>query len=274
MPGEAVDRRFKETFDLGEQHYSKADYAAAITLFREADRLKVTPEVAYDLARSYEKLGDVASTLLFDRLYLSRAPGASDATTVLARVERALGKAQDDGRTLIEVYAPAATSIVIADQRFPNAPIALFLPPGEYAVEATFPTGNRRSKIQVVLGRPQTTWLEPLPPPLIVASEPSLDAARVTAERPNLARTSAFAVFGASVVALGTGLVFGILANADALASQDKERTVREALQLAQGSNQKATVANVLFASAASVFLISAGLFVFSLPEPGIKVTP
>lgn len=275
MPGEAEFKRFDDAFERGEALYSKGDYGAAISLFREADRLKVTPEVAFDLARSYEKLGDKAFTTLYDRLYLVRAREASDAPDVAIRIERTLMNAEEDGRGFVEVFSPGAQSLTVAGKFFPAPPAALFLPPGEYVVEGVFASGTKKLKVEVSTGRPTSVWFEPVRPPMIAAgaSAPT-EAVKVArpaepTEGPPLGRIMSFVSFGVGAAALGTGAVMGVLSNADASRAANKDLTVREARIAAEAANGKATAANVLFVAGGVAVAAGAAFFVLSLPEPG-----
>lgn len=277
MPGDAETKRFNDSFERAEALYSRGEYGAAIALFRDADRMKVTPEVAFDLARSFEKLGDVEFATLYDRLYLQRAPDASDAKEIVARVDRTLSREEDDGQSLLEVFSPGALSLTIAGRHFPAPPAALFLPPGEYVVEGEFSRGTKRQTVQVKLGEVTTVWFEPVRPPL-VAADVSAEPAVVDVVKPvkpvagpSGTRIAAFIAMGLGAAALGTGLVMGALASSDATRSADRALTVREAREAAAASNGKATVANVLFIAGGVAAATGGALFVISMPEPGMK---
>ncbi|MDP3233798.1 MAG: hypothetical protein Q8N26_13540 [Myxococcales bacterium] len=277
MPGDAETKRFNDSFERAEALYSRGEYGAAIALFRDADRMKVTPEVAFDLARSFEKLGDVEFATLYDRLYLQRAPDASDAKEIVARVERTLSREEDDGQSLLEVFSPGALSLTIAGRHFPAPPAALFLPPGEYVVEGAFSRGTKRQTVQVKLGEVTTVWFEPVRPPLVaadVSAEPAVvDVVKpvTPVAGPSGTRIAAFIAMGLGAAALGTGLVMGALASSDASRSADRALTVREAREAAAASNGKATVANVLFIAGGVAAATGGALFVISMPEPGMK---
>jgi hypothetical protein len=276
MPGEAEARRFDEHFERAEALYGRGDYGAAISLFKEADRLKVTPEVAFDLARSFEKLGDAAFTTLYDRLYLARAPDASDAADISQRINRTLMNEEEDGLSFVEIYAPGASSLTIAGRHFPAPPAALFLAPGEYTLEGTFRGGKKTLKLQVRMGRITSVWFEPVKPPLVAANEPVAEGA-LKVERPGAGpspsglRIASYVALGLGAAALGAGLVSGALANGDASRAQDLALTVREARQAAADSNAKATAANVLFVAGGLVAATGGVLFLVSMPEPGVK---
>lgn len=275
MPGDAEAEAFTQLFERGEALYSKGDYGAAITLFREADRLKVTPEVAFDLARSYEKLGDAAFTTLYDRLYLARSPDASDAKDLSVRIWRTIDKQEDDGRGYLEVFSPGALSLSIGGRFFPAPPAALFLPAGEHVVQGAFPSGVKRLKVKVVPGQLTVAWFEPLPPPLTKAeAEVPVAAAetRQPAQPPspsNGLRVLSLIISSIGASALIAGLVTGGLANADAARAQDKALSIREAKLAAEASNGKATAANVLFVAGGALAAVGGVLFIVALPGPG-----
>ncbi|MBL8924318.1 MAG: hypothetical protein JNJ54_36050 [Myxococcaceae bacterium] len=277
MPGEDEARRFDVHFERAEAMYGRGDYGAAISLFKEADRLKVTPEVAFDLARSFEKLGDAAFTTLYDRLYLARAPDASDGADISQRLNRTLANEEEEGLSFVEIYAPGASSLTIAGRHFPAPPAALFLAPGEYTLEGTFRSEKKTLKVQVRLGRITSLWFEPVPPPLVAAGEPVADAA-LKVERPGPTpaspsglRIASYVALGLGAAALAGGLVSGVLANGDAARAQDLALTVREARQSAADSNAKATAANVLFVAGGLTAATGGVLFFLSMPEPGRK---
>lgn len=276
MPGEAETRRFNDSFERAEALYSKGEYGAAIALFRDADRMKVTPEVAFDLARSFEKLGDIEFTTLYDRLYLARSPDASDAKEIATRLDRTLSREEDDGRSLLEVFSPGAESLTIAGHHFPAPPAALFLPPGEYVVEGEFSNGSKRQTVQVKLGQVTHVWFEPVRPPLVAANtsaEPEVVVVKpaTPVAGPSGTRIASFIAMGLGAAALGTGLVMGALASSDASRAADRALTVREAREAAESSNGKATVANVLFIAGGVAGATGGALFVISMPEPGVK---
>jgi tetratricopeptide (TPR) repeat protein len=73
-------------FDQGTAHYRAGEFKQAIGEFLEADRLRPNPALAYDIAQSYEKLADPERARDYYRLYLQRAPAASDRIVIEATV--------------------------------------------------------------------------------------------------------------------------------------------------------------------------------------------
>lgn len=286
MPGDTEAARFKEYFERGEALYQQGDFGPAIFFFKQADSQRVTPEVAYDLAKSYEKLGDLAFSTFYFRLYLRRAPNAPDTLTVAEQVGKALTRAEAESKGFLELDAPRATKVTVTGQwtgalRFPEPPVAIFLPAGDYDVEAAFPTGLKRMKVQIRQGQTATVSFEPVRPPMI-ALENALPAELIAkgiesgpaASQTKPMRIGAYTAFGVAAAALVTGTVLGVMsANEANELKTNRTLTVRQAQALADSANGKAIGANLLWGAAGAAVATGGLLFVFSMPEPGMKGT-
>ena len=274
MPGEPETARFKAAFDRGELEFQNGDFGAAIANFLEADRARPTPEVAFDLAKCFEKQGDEAYATYYYRLYMRRAPNATDTLDVAQRVGKVLTRLEAEGRGFLELDAPRAQTVTLAGRRYPSPPVAAFLAPGTWDVTGTFPSGVKKMSVQILVGRITTTHFEPNPPPLLTV-EAALTAEAVSAGEtsgPTVRplRVASFVVFGLGLAALAAGAGLAVSSAADATAAQDKTHTFAQASQLAQSANGKALGADILFGAGGAVALTGALLFVFSLPEPGM----
>ena len=283
MPGDTEAARFKEYFEQGEALYQQGDYGSAIFFFKLADSQRVTPEVAYDLAKVYEKLGDSAFSIFYYRLYMKRAPGAPDTLTVAEQVGKALTKAEAEGKGFLELEAPRATMVTVSGAagalRFPEPPVATFLPGGDYDIEATFPTGLKRMKVQMRQGQTSTVSFEPVQPP-IIPLESALPAeliARGVDSGEGLGKTSklrigAYTALGVGVAALATGFILGAMSSADANELRTNQTlTVKQAQALADSANGKGIGANLLWATGGAALAAGGLMFVFSMPEPGMS---
>ena len=71
-------------YEQGTGHYRAGLFRQAIGEFLEADRLRPNPVLAYDVAQTYEKLGDPEHAAQYYRIYLERFPGAPDRPVVEA----------------------------------------------------------------------------------------------------------------------------------------------------------------------------------------------
>ncbi len=280
MPGEAESQRFQALFDRAEASFRAGDYGAAVALFRQADRQRVTPEVAFDLAKCFEKLGDAAYAVYYYRLYLKRAPEASDSLEVAARVGAALGRAEAAGQGFLELDAPRATGVRVDGRDFPEPPVAAFLAPGGYEVSADFPNGRRAMQVQVTTGRTTTVLFEPLAPPLLPLEQAlapewlARGELSAPAPGPSRLRVASYATAGVGVALLVAGLALGLASSGDAARLGDRALTVSEAQGLAGAASGKASAANVLFGVGGAAVAFGALGFVVSMPEPGMKAGP
>lgn len=275
MPGDAESQRFKLAFERGEAHFQKGDYGAAIASFREADRARVTPEVAYDLAKCFEKLGDEPYTTFYYRLYMRRAPSAPDTLEIAEKVGTTIARVESEGRGFLELDAPRANAITLLGQRYPEPPVARFLPPGDYEVTAEFPNGVKKMSVQIRTGKTTSVSFEPLAPPM-VALENALTAEAVAkgsdgASGPSGLRIGSYVVFGIGLASLGTGIALGLSSAADATAAKNRNQSFAQAKAYADSANGKAVGANILYVGCAAAIVGGAVMFIFSLPEPGMK---
>jgi len=279
MPGDAETAAFKAAFERGEELYQQGEYGAAIYHFKQADRMRATPEVAYDLAKAHEKLEDTAFTLYYYRLYMRRAPNAPDTLEVAERVGEALARAEADGRGFLELDAPRASDLHLGDAEFPEGPVAMLLPPGEYQVKASFPAGEKTMQVQIRTGKTASILFEPVRPPLIsveAALSPEMIAKGLTAPPsagPSGLRVGSYVTAGVGVAALVVGALMGGMSASDAERSRDLSLTVGEAQTLADSANGKAVGANILMGAGGAAVAGGAVMFVFSMPEPGMKQT-
>jgi tetratricopeptide (TPR) repeat protein len=280
-PGEGEAKAFKDAFERGEKYFQAGDYGAAIANFREADRLRVTPEVAFDLAKCHEKLGDVAYSTYYFRLYIRRAPNAPDTLDLAEQVGAALAKAEAEGRGLLELEAPRALKLTVAGRTFDGGPVVLFLAPGDYEVEAEFPAGRKTMLVQLRTGKTTTVQFEPLTAPLVPLEQALTEAAvaagltrapEPTGPGPSALRVGSFVVAGLGAAALIAGIALGASSSADgARVMSDRTLTVSQAQALANSANARGVVANVLFGVGGAAVAGGVVMFIFSMPEPGMK---
>jgi tetratricopeptide (TPR) repeat protein len=271
-PGSEETERFKAWFTRGEQLFEQGDFGAAIYNFRKADGLRVTPEVAFDLAKCHEKLGDLAYAIHYYRVYLRRAPNATDALEVAEKVGTALAAAEADGRGFLEVESAGASELILNGREFPESPLALFIAPGDYELSAKFPSGPKKMVVQVRTGRAVHVDFEPQPPPLLAVSD-ALPAGALEGDAAPVRPLRVVGLVTASVgvAALVTGTVLGVLARADATRAQDKALRFPDAQAAASAANTKGLVADVLWGVGGAALAGGVIMFVFSMPEPGME---
>lgn len=276
-PGAPTDdaARFKALVLEGERQFGQGEFGAAIWDFREADAIRITPEVAFNLAKAHQRIGDEAMAAYYYRLYLRRAPNASDALEVASTLGDILSRAEADGRGLLEVEASVPGEATVDGMHWPQLPVAVFLPPGDYDVEARFGMHGESRKVSVMTGRTFTLSLEPMPPPLLNSNGAEDALSMASSNNDNGAtrhavHVSSMVVMGASAAALVAGTVFGAVSAGNAGRLADKSTlTVTEARQIAQTANGTGTAANVLWSIGAAGAVVGGAMFVFTLPEPG-----
>lgn len=277
MPGEAESSRFKAAFERGEAHFQKGDFGAAIASFREADRARVTPEVAYDLAKCFEKLGDEPYTTYYYRLYMRRAPNAPDTLDVAEKVGTTIARLESEGQGFLELDAPRASTITLLGQRYPEPPIARFLAPGDYEVSAEFPNGPKKMSVQIRTGKTTSVSFEPLAPPM-VPLENALSAELVAKGAdaapgvgPSPLRIGSYVVFGVGLAAVAAGIALGVSSGADAASAKNRNQSFSQAQGFADSANGKAVGANLLYGLGGAAAAGGVLMFIFSMPEPGMK---
>ena len=271
MPGAAEQERFKTFFTKGEELYQQGEYGAAIWNFRQADAIRITPEVAFDLAKCHEKLADVAFSTFWYRQYLKRAPNAKDALDVAERVGTVLARAEGEGRGLLELTSNGAIDLVVNKGRFAEPPVAMFLPPGEYEVAARFPSGVKTMVTQIRTGKTTPISFEPLPPPLLDASsEEPLMVGRSGPGRPvNKVRVAGIASLVLGAVGLGVGIPFGLMSTA---AGQrccsmmpDPTLSYAQRVELSNTAESQGVIANSGLVAGVALLAVGAALLILSL---------
>lgn len=272
LPGAAEQERFKAYFTQGEALYQQGEYGAAIWNFRQADSIRITPEVAFDLAKCHEKIGDVAFSTFYYRQYLKRDPNAKDALDVAERVGTVLAKAEGEGRGLLEVISPGAIELAVNNGRFAEAPVAMFLPPGEYELSATFPSGVKKMVTQIRTGKTTPIAFEPMPPPLLDASSAEVivtDGTHRPSKPINKIRLLGIGVSVLGAAGLGVGIPFGLM-NQEAAqrccsTMPDKTLSPAQKMELAQQANLYGGIANAGIIAGSVLLGVGVALIVLSL---------
>lgn len=176
-PGESVRERAKAEYGSGLAAYQEQRYREAIDHLTCASALVPSAELAYNIAVTYDAMGDAPSALRWYREY--RRQGGSDAESApvrdkVAELESALQARGVQQVTIVS--SPAGATLRVDDQAVGLTPFTLELKPGRHgyqltaagraSAEATFDLRADRSLDVVV-------ELEPLPPapaPVVAAS--------------------------------------------------------------------------------------------------------
>lgn len=140
---EAVDRyrEARAAFDAGE-------YERAIRLFVEADRLAPSAALSFNIARSYEKLGNGARALEHYRHYLRREPGGAGAKRAAARVKELEGELERRGVQQVTVNStPAGAQVAIDERPLGATPWTGELSPGNHTLVVTHADFTKTTRV-------------------------------------------------------------------------------------------------------------------------------
>lgn len=267
-------QRFQSAFLQGEALYQRQAYSEALKHFAEAEKVFPTPETAFNLAKCHEKLRNLGQTSYYFRAYLKRDPKALDAKEVEGQLTLALSKAAALGQGYLEIEAPGAQAISVGVQTFSRVPVAIFLSAGVYKIEVHYANKHEVKQLEVQVGQETTQTFLSATPTETLAQKQSLDLSNTPSpkwdKRPW--HTASYYVLGAAAAILVSGAFMGSLSYTDAnLLQRHGSLTVLEAQSLTDSANSKGRSANTLFGVGTAAAVIGAGLFVFTLPEPGLK---
>jgi len=98
-------------FVAASEAYKAGDYALALEEFEAAQDILPHPNNLFNMARTTEKLGDVAAALIYYRSYAAQAPeDAERVTEAIARLEALLAAAEIAAEPAATVAAPVASA--------------------------------------------------------------------------------------------------------------------------------------------------------------------
>lgn len=170
-------------FGQGAEHFTAGRYAEAAKFFEAALALEDRPSTRFNLAATYERVGDRANASLHYRAYLKTAEDAGDRRVVEAIVRRLEAEIEAAKPVPAEAPAPAAMSAAPVAPVAPTAPTA---PAALIVVEPPSPAASLT---------PPPPVESPPPPP-------------VSLER----RMPAYAAFGVAAIAAGAAIALGAAA--------------------------------------------------------------
>jgi tetratricopeptide (TPR) repeat protein len=132
VPSVEVDAA-RRHYDAGVAAYSAARFEEAVSEFLAADRLAPRAALSYNIARAYDKLGDVAKALRFYRDYLRRAPQASNAAETRTRMHELETALAAKGLQQVSVRSePSGAELRIDERVVGTTPWAGELAPGTH----------------------------------------------------------------------------------------------------------------------------------------------
>jgi tetratricopeptide (TPR) repeat protein len=128
----------KSRYEQGVEAYKKDRFKDAIDLFLEADRLAPSAPLSFNIARSYEKIGDDAGALRWYRDYLRRDPNAKNAADVhkvVRGLESSLAKKGVQQITVLST--PAGGTVTVDGHPVGVTPFTGEFAPGKHEVDVS-----------------------------------------------------------------------------------------------------------------------------------------
>jgi hypothetical protein len=189
-PAESARERAKGEYASGRAAYEGQRYREAIDHLLCANRVVPSAELAYNIAVTYETMGDAASALRWYRDYRRQGGTDADSAPIREKVAELEGTLQALGVQQVTVSStPAGAMLRIDEQAVGLTPFTLELKPGRHSyrltsegrtsVGGTFELRPDRS-LDVALELPPV----PVPPPAAVTLAPPATAVRVTEPSP------------------------------------------------------------------------------------------
>jgi tetratricopeptide (TPR) repeat protein len=264
---------FKQHFKQGTAYYKEARFREAIAEFELAYRAKPHPVIFYNLAQSYEKLGEAGAALKHYREYLRQDPKATDRVAVertMSNLERRLG---ERGLQQLRVYsAPSGATVEVDDKAVGHTPFASELRVGEHRVSvrrsgylshAETLTLTTTASVELDLKlQPGEDPPPPPPPEIPEQAKPAVTVAQPPPPPPPPGPRRwtwiAAAATGASLAAAAT---FGLLAQQNASELTTNKHDLAETQRLHDTSLAQARNANILYGVGGGLGAAAVALF-------------
>jgi len=114
---EKTRARARALYDQGAQAYNESRYYQAAQYFLEAHSIYPTPQLLFNVAKAYDKLGVATSALSFYRNYLRQLPEAPDAAEVEKRVHELEATVAQQGLQQLSILSDPSRALVTIDGR-------------------------------------------------------------------------------------------------------------------------------------------------------------
>lgn len=111
----------RQHFMAGQSYYTQGNYQKAIEEFKEAYRLDPKPLLLFNLAQSYEKLGNLKEAITHLERYLEADPNTEQRATLLNKIENLKSRVAQTGITVTCDQADAA--IYVDDVQVGTTPV-------------------------------------------------------------------------------------------------------------------------------------------------------
>lgn len=263
----------KLRFDEGVKAFRERRYADAVQAFLKADALAPSAALSFNIARSFERLGNHSSALRWYRDYQRRSPQAANAAEVEARVTELAARLAEKGVQQLSILStPDGAAVTIDNRPMGVTPITVELPPGSHHLHLHL-TGYRDQQQDIVLEarKPQDVVLRlaalegaapvALPAPGSAGRDP---AAPVAAARPPFG-VAPWLVLGAGGVSFVAALSFELARRS---AESEAERAPQREYQVHYDAmRSRQTTARVLAGVGGALLVTGGVLLVLNTPR-------
>jgi tetratricopeptide (TPR) repeat protein len=279
--------------------YAKGHYRDAIELFLQANRLRPSAALSFNVARCYEHLDDTSSTLAWYRDYLRRSDRTSDDHQVARLIARLEKRLLEKGVQQLTVYSsPHGATVLIDRNPVGVAPWTGDLAPGGHSIELTLRGFEDLSQhfdlprdhaldINLALEPKRAVEAVEEAQATAIADPPAaLELQRVPAartivtaasepERESMLTPLGWTLLGAGGASLGGALIFEVLRHAAEKEAQRETTQIKFAQDVDKMSSRQ-TVARVLGGIGATLAVAGGTLLVVGASEnehaPGTSV--
>ena len=221
-PAAAADSKEAQAhFANAARAYQEGRYEDAVDLFLKAYQIDPQPELLYNVAQAYERLGDVRNALRSYRDYLRQHPSDQDRKFVETRVQNLERRLREQGIQQVSVFStPPGATVLLDDKSVGQTPWTGEAASGRHALvvkldgyapaRKEFVLTDHAMDLDVALtsvDRPAS----PAPPPPAAPQTPSSAPAPQADRGEATIRPWTYAALGVGVAALGTSLTFELL---------------------------------------------------------------
>jgi hypothetical protein len=266
-PSEPALAEARARYREGAQAYAEGRYKDAIDLFLDADRLRPSAALSFNIARAYEKLRDASGALRWYRDYLRRADNPVDREQVQLRIGTLENLLRQKGVQQLTILSePSGATVLIGGRPMGVTPWTGDLPPGAHHLELRLrgyadaesdfelPAA---SAIDVRVALVQETPAAPASPSA-PAPSPAPDDTRP--QQPLSLRTWGFVALGAAGAAFGGALTFELLRRSAESDARDQREQIafRDAVERMESRRTAAR----LFAGAGAALAVTGGVLI------------
>jgi tetratricopeptide (TPR) repeat protein len=266
-PSEPALAEARARYREGAQAYAEGRYKDAIDLFLDADRIRPSAALSFNIARAYEKLRDASGALRWYRDYLRRAESPADGEQVQLRIASLEDLLRQKGVQQVTILSePPGATVLVSGRPTGVTPWTGDLAPGTHRLELRLrgyvdaesdfelPAAHAID-VRVALVREAPAAAAPSSVP---AAPPIVDDTR--RERPLPLRTWGFVALGAAGAAFGGALTFELLRRGAERDARDEREQIafRDAVDRMEARRTAAR----LFAGAGAALAVTGGALI------------